>query len=143
TGAGAAIGEELETVWRSVLVRSGRPSVWDEARHGLGMAACLFEVVPRIYRATEAALGRCYPELGDFPVPAFLRFGSWIGGDRDGNPNVTPEATAETVRLQQETVLGHYLARVKELGARLSHSDRLLAPTPAFRETLRRGVELV
>jgi phosphoenolpyruvate carboxylase len=140
--AEAVIAEELETFWLSSLARSRRPGVLDEVRQGLVMISCLFEVVPQIYRAIEAALARVYPEEAAVPVPSFLRFGSWIGGDRDGHPNVTPEVTAETVRLQQETILRHYLHRVEALGQRLSHSDHFVSPSPAFREALRRGAEL-
>jgi phosphoenolpyruvate carboxylase len=141
--AEGVIAEELETFWLSALVRSDRPSVLDEVRQGLGMVACLFDVVPRIYREMEEGLRRWYPERGDKAVPALLRFGSWIGGDRDGNPHVTARITAEAVRLQQQTVLGHYLARVEELGARLSQSEHFLTPSPAFHEALQRGTALL
>ncbi len=140
--AEAVIAEELETYWLSALVRSERPSVLDEVRQGVGMVSCLLEVVPRIYREMESVLTRYYPESA-FCVPAFLCFGSWIGGDRDGNPNVTPTVTAQAVRLQQEVILRHYQARVEELGARLSQSEHFLTPSSAFRDALRRGAELL
>ncbi len=141
--AEAGIAEELEAFWLSALVRSERPSVLDEVRQGLGMVAGLFEVVPRFYREAEAALRRWYPDLDADAIPAFLRFGSWIGGDRDGNPHVTPDATAEAVRLQQETVLRHYLAKVEELGGKLSQAAPFLTPSAEFREVLERGAALV
>ncbi|HTU23205.1 MAG TPA: phosphoenolpyruvate carboxylase [Gemmataceae bacterium] len=141
--AESAIAEDLETFWLSSLVRSDRPSVLDEVRQGLGMVAGLFEVVPRLYREMEEALGRSYPELAGADVPAFVRFGSWIGGDRDGNPHVTPAVTAESVRLQQETILRYYLARVEELGGMLSQSSAFREPSAEFREALARGAKLV
>jgi len=161
--AETAVTEELESFWLSALVRSERPSVLDEVRQGLGMVSCLFEVVPRLYREVEEGLarwrldpwtthgGRTKNDDGQDPssdscsiaVPAFLRFGSWIGGDRDGNPNVTAAVTAAALRLQQETVLRHYLARVEELGGRLSQSDGFLVPSPVLCDALRRGAELL
>ncbi len=141
--AESAIAEDLETFWLSSLVRSDRPSVLDEVRQGLGMVAGLFEVVPRLYREMEEALERSYPELADADVPAFVRFGSWIGGDRDGNPHVTHAVTAESVRLQQETALRYYLTRVEELGGMLSQSAAFREPSAEFREALARGARLV
>ncbi len=128
----ASIAEEVETLWLSDTIRESRPSVEDEVRQGLGVVEeNLLEVVPRVYRSIEAALGRVYPGR-DWEVPAFLRFGSWIGGDRDGHPGVKAATTAGAVRLQQESLLGHYLDLVEDLWRRLSHSDRLEPPGPAF-----------
>ena len=89
----------------------------------------LLDVVPRVYRKLDDALGRVYPGAG-VGVPAFLRFGSWIGGDRDGHPNVTHDVTAAAVRLQQDTILRHYVTRVEDLWRRLSHSDRMRDARP-------------
>jgi phosphoenolpyruvate carboxylase len=126
----AAIREEIETFWLTDLVRSERPSVLDEVDQGLSVVApTLFQVVPEIYRDLEAALARVYPEQPPQQVPSPLRFGGWIGGDRDGNPNVTPAITAAAVRRQQEKLLEHYLERVEDLGRRLSHSAHLI-PKP-------------
>ena len=69
-------------------------------------------------------------------MPAFLKFGSWIGGDRDGHPNVTHTVTADAVRLQQETILEHYLARIETLGSKLSHSTPFVVAGPALTEAL-------
>jgi phosphoenolpyruvate carboxylase len=125
-----AIAAEIETFWLTDIVRDHRPTVLDEIRQGLGMVCdTLFEIVPQVYRSLEGALAKTYPE--DAPaVPPFLRFGSWIGGDRDGNPNVTHEVTRDAVRLHQETILQHYLAQVVELGRRLSFSKHFLQPGP-------------
>jgi phosphoenolpyruvate carboxylase len=125
----AEIAEEIETFWFSDLVRAERPSVLDEVAQGLGVVGdTLFDVVPRLYRQTETALRRVYPELDSSPVPSFLRFGGWIGGDRDGNPAVTHDVTAEAVRVQQEMILRRYLACVDELSRRLSHAAVSGAP---------------
>lgn len=134
----AGIHEEIETFWLTNLVRAQRPEVLDEVRQGAGMVESLFEVVPRLYREFEAALRRVYPELDTVPVHPFLRFGTWIGGDRDGHPRVTHLVTVEAVRLQQETILRHYLSRVEELGGRLSISDDCQSTGSDFLATLRR-----
>ena len=97
----------------------------------------LFDVVPRLYRQTETALRRVYPELVSSPVPSFLRFGGWIGGDRDGNPSVTHEVTSEAVRMQQEAVVCRYLASVDELSRRLSHAGNPGADSPSEAQSLR------
>jgi phosphoenolpyruvate carboxylase len=133
-----AVAEEVEALWVSDTTRSARPSVLDEVRQGLQLVEdCLLDVVPRVYRTIEAGLERVYPGQ-DVRVPRFLRFGSWIGGDRDGHPSVDHRVTAEAVRQQQVTLLRHYLALVEDLWRRLSHSDRFVAPGPAFTESLAR-----
>lgn len=131
-----AIAEEVESYWLTDPVRAARPTVLDEVRQVLGLVETrLLTVVPRLYRRLETALGRVYPGR-DWQAPAFLRFGSWIGGDRDGHPNVTHTVTAEAVRLQQEVVLKHYLRQADDLGRRLSHSDRFAAVGPELRASI-------
>jgi phosphoenolpyruvate carboxylase len=130
-----AIAAQIETFWLTDIVRDHRPTVQDEIRHGLGMVCdTLFEIVPQVYRGLEGALARTY-ELSD-PVPTFLRFGSWIGGDRDGNPNVTHAVTCDAVRLHQETILRHYITQVVELGRRLSFSQNFLKPGDELMQSL-------
>ncbi|HLJ95120.1 MAG TPA: phosphoenolpyruvate carboxylase [Gemmataceae bacterium] len=139
----AAIAEEVETYWLSDTVRANRPTVLQEVEHALDVVeGTLVDVVPRVYRELEAALQSIYPEHY-WQVPAFLRFGSWIGGDRDGNPNVTHTVTAQAIRVQQEMLLQHYLDRIDELGRQLSHSGKLVQPRPAFQESLQRDLALL
>jgi phosphoenolpyruvate carboxylase len=88
-----------------------------------------------VYRRVEAAFGRVYPG-SERPVPAFLQFGSWIGGERDGHPNVTHDVTADAVRLQQETILRHDLGRIDDLGRHLSHSDYFATIGPYLRASI-------
>jgi phosphoenolpyruvate carboxylase len=133
----ASVAEEIEALWMSDLVRVKRPSVQDEVRQGLEVVeGALFDVLPRLYRELEDALPRVYPEWQG-RVPAFLRFGTWIGGDRDGNPNVTHTTTARAVRLQQTTLLHYYLQQVHELGRHLSQTCSFAPPSPALAESLR------
>ncbi len=123
------------------------------------LEAALRRVYPELENRTQKADGKWQEatqnqEAGDgsvtslspadcLLVPSFLRFGSWIGGDRDGNPNVTHAVTPLAVRLQQEVVLRHYLRGVEELGRRLSHSTQFLAAGPALRASLERDAALV
>jgi len=132
----AGIAEDIETFWLTAMVRTQRPTVLDEVRQGLSLAGSLFEVVPRLYRKMEADLARVFPDLSSSRVASFVRFGSWIGGDRDGNPNVTHTVTIEAVKLQQETILRQYLTRVERLGQHLSHADDLIAPGADFQQSL-------
>lgn len=134
----AEIREEIETFWLSSLVRDERPTVLDEVRQSAGMVHSLLEVVPRLYRELEAALQRVYPELSTKCLTSFLRFGSWIGGDRDGHPRVTHAVTREAVRVQQEAILQHYLTRIEQMGRRLSISEDCLRSGTDDRLTRRR-----
>jgi phosphoenolpyruvate carboxylase len=108
--------EEITLLWRTSDLRSVAPEPLDEVRTAMAVFdATLFTLVPRLYRATDAALdapgGRGQP-TGTRPprVPAFVRFGSWVGGDRDGNPAVTADMTERTVRIHAEHVLHGYEA---------------------------------
>ncbi len=120
------IKQEVEALWLSDLVRINRPTVEDEIRQGLRLIeTTLFEVVPRIYRECKNAMHEYFPEVPEsqIDVPTILRFGTWIGGDRDGNPFVTPSTTVEAIRLTQLSLLRHYLEKTADLISRLSHSS--------------------
>ncbi len=124
--------------------RCGRlqPTVMDEVSNGLYyLDATLFEAVPTVLDELERRLQENFPgtKLRDGAAP--LRFGSWIGGDRDGNPFVTPEVTWETVRQQQRLVLRKYLAAVAERGRRLSESSRFAAASDELRASLAADAE--
>ena len=98
--AHAALRTEVATIWLTDRQRTVRPSVTDEVRTGLFIIDnVLWDVLPRIYADLDIALERYYPGLNI--QHAWIRLGSWIGGDRDGNPNVTREVTAETLRLHR------------------------------------------
>lgn len=134
----AAIAEQIETFWMTDTVRVVRPTVLDEVRQGLEVVEnSLFEVVPRLYHELEHALKSIYPDH-PWQIPALLKFGSWIGGDRDGNPNVTHSLTIDAVRLHQETILRHYLKVIEVLGKRLSHSVHCVEVSPEFKQSLER-----
>ena len=92
----ATLLAEITALWQTDDVRSARPTVKDEIRMALDYyEASLFETVPVLYREMAAAVSAEYGE-GAGTLPVVLRFGSWIGGDRDGNPFVVPETTARS-----------------------------------------------
>lgn len=102
------IRENIVLLWQSDETRDRKPTVLDEVREGLYYyETTLFHLVPRIHQELERALAEYYPSE-EFTVPVFLRYGSWIGGDRDGNPFVTLNITEETLREQKETILKLY-----------------------------------
>jgi phosphoenolpyruvate carboxylase len=98
-------------------------------------------VVPKIYHELERSLKKAFPKT-NWIVPPFLRFGSWIGGDRDGNPFVTPEVTVETVRLLRSAALKLHIAAIEELSHRLSSSEKQTAISAALTESLARDASL-
>lgn len=118
------IAGEIVGRWQSDQLRIHKPTVIDEVKYGrFYMETTLLDVVPGIYRELEAALEETYFDR-DWELPPLLRFGSWIGGDRDGNPFVTPEITVEAVRLLQAALLQQYVDRVEHLSRAMSPSTR-------------------
>ncbi|MGE0128457.1 MAG: phosphoenolpyruvate carboxylase [Blastocatellales bacterium] len=133
----ARLAAEVESVWQTDEVRHTQPTVLDEVNQGLYyFDATLFDAAPALLDELERRLEENFPgvKLRDGASP--LRFGSWIGGDRDGNPFVTPEITWETLRLQQRMVLRKYRDAVAELGRRLSESSRFAPATEELRKSL-------
>ncbi|MDQ1004028.1 phosphoenolpyruvate carboxylase [Neobacillus niacini] len=113
---------EVTILWQTDELRHNKPTVLDEVRNGLYyFDQTLFEVLPEIHREVEICLEKNY-SAAKWDVPNFLRFGSWIGGDRDGNPNVTPEVTWETLHKQRKLVLKKYKNVLVDLMKRYSHS---------------------
>ncbi|MGG1674499.1 phosphoenolpyruvate carboxylase [Neobacillus sp. NRS-1170] len=113
---------EVTILWQTDELRHYKPTVMDEVRNGLYyFDQTLFDVLPEIHRELEASLETNFPQT-EWQVPNFLRFGSWIGGDRDGNPNVTHDITWETLLRQRRLVLKKYKAVLVDLMKRYSHS---------------------
>ena len=118
----ADIAAETEILWQTDEVRQRRLSVLDEARNILFyFTETLFAVTPRLYEDLTTALAECYPGE-EFQIGNVLEYGSWVGGDRDGNPTITLAHTAEILRLHRDTVLSLYIPAVRALSDRLSQS---------------------
>ncbi|GAA0311815.1 phosphoenolpyruvate carboxylase [Psychrobacter aestuarii] len=130
--AKAQTAQAIDLLWLSDEVRTRKPLVYDEINNGLHyFNASLFSAIPKVYRNLKNAIVDIYPELTDNPVPAFLRFGSWIGGDRDGNPFVTHETTELAVLKHADTVLRHYQVLIRQLRRQLIHSDTIVTVSQA------------
>jgi phosphoenolpyruvate carboxylase len=114
-------------LWQTRLLRFTKLAVADEIENALSYYEATFlREIPKIYADLER-------ELGQHPVASFLRMGQWIGGDRDGNPNVNAQTLEYALRRQCEVALRHYLTEVHYLGGELSLSAMLVEITPAMR----------
>ncbi|MGI9464671.1 MAG: phosphoenolpyruvate carboxylase, partial [Aestuariivirgaceae bacterium] len=120
------VSAEIDLLWMTGELRLERPSLEQEIAWGQHFfREILFEAVPQIYEHLTAAIHRHYPHE-DLPVLPFVRFSSWIGGDRDGNPNVTTEVTRRTLAANRDLVMGHYRARLDAMTKTLSISGNVV-----------------
>jgi len=131
------LAAEIQVMWRTDELRTAKLEVRDEVRNGLYyVRESLFDAVPKAYSFFEKALRKHYGVKADgaasVSVPSFIRFGSWIGGDRDGNPFVTADVTEWTVHTQMQVALDEYRARVLELRQTLTHSSDWCTPSAPF-----------
>jgi phosphoenolpyruvate carboxylase len=141
-----SLKRQIQVLWKTDEVRLHKPSVEDEIRNGLYFfQESLFDAVPQTYRYLEKAINRIYQpeEPGqELTVPGgLIQFGSWIGGDRDGNPFVKPATTALALRMHMHEVLVLYLHRIEELGKELTHSSRLCAFSTPFADSIKTDEE--
>lgn len=121
----AAIREEVTTLWQTDEIRNERPRVGDEVKNTLFyLEEVLHPIVPRFYAALDEAIAAEYGP--GVRVPSFLRFGSWVGADMDGNPNVTPDVAVDTALAQATRVLALHVRELSELGEALSQSMRVV-----------------
>ncbi len=132
---------QIQILWETEEVRTNRPQVQDEVENGLFyFRDSLFQAVPMTYHAARRAARRVFGE-SQVDIPAFMRFGSWIGGDRDGNPNVTAAITGWTLRTQSVEVLREYQRRLSELYPLLGHSARFCAISPILLASLEKDAD--
>jgi phosphoenolpyruvate carboxylase len=137
----AGLASTIQELWSSDEIRAVSPTPLDEVRAGLVyFHSTLLEVVPRLYRELEDAVARAYPGAG-IVVPPVLSFGSWIGGDRDGNPNITAAVTLETLELMRQVALTFLRRRVQRLAERVSVSNVVTGRAPLLEPTLEAGAE--
>ncbi|HEV7800958.1 MAG TPA: phosphoenolpyruvate carboxylase [Burkholderiales bacterium] len=120
------MGAVLTALWQTDELRASQLTVSDEATNTLYFfERSIFDIVAWLHDDLRAALRQTYPGH-TFEIGPFLRYRSWVGGDRDGNPNVTPEITWETLRRHKARILGHYVARTEALRRELTQSTRLV-----------------
>jgi phosphoenolpyruvate carboxylase len=123
------LAEEVDSLWRTALLRSAHVQPLDEVRSFMAVFdETLFRLVPELMRSLDTALGS--------PPPPFLRFGSWIGGDRDGNPAVTAEVTSETMAIHAEHALLALEAVANRVGRALTVDSETTPPSRALRRRL-------
>ncbi|MCC7268042.1 MAG: phosphoenolpyruvate carboxylase [Caulobacteraceae bacterium] len=116
---------EISLLWRTRLLRGTRIGIDDEVENAVFyLARSFLPELPQLYAG--------WTELFDAPVPSFLRVGSWVGGDRDGNPNVTEAVMRRAMARQSKAALDYYLEHIHALGAALSVSADLVGVTPAL-----------
>jgi phosphoenolpyruvate carboxylase len=123
-------------LWQTRLLRFTKLTVADEIETSLSYYEATFlREIPKLY-------GQLEQQLGNQPVASFLRMGQWIGGDRDGNPNVTAETLAYALRRQCEVALRHHLTELFWLGSELSLSALLVQVTPEMRALAERSPDV-
>ena len=122
----AQLRARVEQLWQTRLLRHSKLTVADEIENALSYYETTFlHELPKLYASLEEA-------LSGQAVHSFMRMGQWIGGDRDGNPNVTAPTLELALRRQSEVALRHYLNEVHALGAELSMSSLLVKVSPAM-----------
>lgn len=133
-----SIAAEITALWQTDEVRVQKPQVTDEIRMGLDhYPMSIFGSLPRLYSEIRDSFRDVYGmELCVEQVPQVLSFGSWIGGDRDGNPFVTPESTREALERARAVILAHYVSEIEHLMRRLSSSRRQVTVSTQLQERL-------
>jgi phosphoenolpyruvate carboxylase len=137
---------EVTALWQTDDVRSARPTVRDEIRMALDYyESSLFDTLPVLYGEVASALAAEYPAENATnsvtticDLPQLIRFGSWIGGDRDGNPFVTPEATRDALAMAHSLLLTHYRRRLQNVFEQLASSTQQVAVSPELTALLER-----
>jgi phosphoenolpyruvate carboxylase len=133
-----ALRRAILTLWQTNLLRRTRLQVADEVNNGLAYYDYSFlHELPHFYADLEQELAEW--GMGSAPLRSFLRMGSWIGGDRDGNPFVNAAVLEDALRLQSSKALGHYLSELRLLGAELSLDSRLVDVSPSLAELAARS----
>ena len=135
------VEREIASLWLTDRSRVARPEVTDEARTGLWyFDTTLYDTLPRLQADMERALARHYP--GVRAPRRWLTFGSWIGGDRDGNPNVTAPVTAEILLLNRRLAIEKLRLGARNLARTLTVSDRRDSVVPALKKELSENLHL-
>ena len=127
-----ALRRAVLTLWQTSILRGKRLRVLDEVVNGLAYYDRTFlRELPHFYAELEDQFEMVDPQWAGLNVPSFLRIGSWIGGDRDGNPFVTADVLRQALRMQSERALSFYLDEVHRLGGELSLDSRMVPVSDA------------
>jgi phosphoenolpyruvate carboxylase len=126
----SGLHRQVLALWQTAMIRLAKLKVRDEIDNGLAYYRYTFLAeLPKLYLWLEAALAARFGVDGHGALPPFLRLGSWIGGDRDGNPYVTAETLEYAIGAQAAVAFAHYLEAIHALGGELAPSTRLVQPT--------------
>ncbi|HEX6674432.1 MAG TPA: phosphoenolpyruvate carboxylase [Actinomycetes bacterium] len=129
--------EEISILWRTAQLRSERPGPLDEVRSVMSVFdESLFRLVPSVYRELDQALAGGTTGTGPPAFGAWLRWGSWVGGDRDGNPTVTAGVTRATLAIHADHLLRGLEAATRRIGRSLTASAATTPPSPALSASL-------
>ncbi len=131
----ARMQADLACLWETEPLHPRRPTVLEEVRRSLYAVDSLWQITPWLYRAMRTGLAQHWPGYA-FRLPTFLRFGSWIGGDRDGNPNVTCDVSRRTLTLLRRTALNRHLAACQRIASMLSISEHYHAASDELHAAL-------
>jgi phosphoenolpyruvate carboxylase len=136
---------EITSLWQTDEVRSRRPTVYDEIKMGLDYYdVSIFATLPSLYREVAEALRAAYEiDIETIALPQLLAFGSWIGGDRDGNPFVTPQVTRDAIQLARGHLLLYYRRQLDELIDLLTTSAQQMHASEALHKRLQAYVAQV
>ncbi len=134
---------QIQILWKTDEVISSKPTVLDEVNNGLYyFRESLFDAIPTLYNYLKKAIYNTYPDDADaIKIPTILKFGSWIGGDRDGNPNVTPKITESALRMQSREILIRYIKDCQKLSHVLTHSTAFIAPDKHLLDSLDKDLD--
>ncbi|RWH70922.1 phosphoenolpyruvate carboxylase [Mesorhizobium sp.] len=137
----ADLESEIELLWMTGELRLERPTVEREIAWGLHFfREVIFEATPQLYGKLQGACERHYPGQ-PIRIPSFMRYASWIGGDRDGNPNVTAAVTAHAMAEYRDTAISWYLTQVQRLVSVLSASSNVIELPASFTPVLQTALE--
>jgi phosphoenolpyruvate carboxylase len=133
------ISAEITALWQTDEVRLSKPSVTDEIRMGLDpYPMTLFDTLPKVYAEMVDSFREIYGlTLEERELPRVLSFGSWVGGDRDGNPFVTAECTRDALQMARKVIIDHYLRQIARAAGLLSSSTRRVGTSPGLRRRLK------
>jgi phosphoenolpyruvate carboxylase len=131
----STITSELEILWQTDLLRPFRPTPLQEVERGLAFQAVLWDGVPTVLNELREALAESYPKVRE-PGGPMIRYASWIGGDRDGNPFVTPDITRETLVMSRRAAVDKHIAACRLVSWSLSISERQTPASAALSDAI-------
>ncbi|WP_010586166.1 phosphoenolpyruvate carboxylase [Schlesneria paludicola] len=131
---------DLTLLWQVDPIRPQRPTVLNEVERGLFFFDGLWEIAPQLRDQMRTALVQQFPQH-EFRVPVFIKFGSWIGGDRDGNPFVTHDVTLQTLNLLQRAAVQRHLGVCRKLEQLLVMSNRQVDIEPEFKAAIDQALQ--